>query len=102
MAYNGTVIPTMPLVGFSLQKAVDGRTLSIDFRRRLASIKNALTMKTAPVDRYCTFDVVHATCETGRHEETALYTGNDGCTAFYREISLTSSALTSRPRSLDR
>jgi dihydrodipicolinate synthase/N-acetylneuraminate lyase len=64
-------------MGFYLQRAVGGPVLSLDFWRAFAAIPNLVAIKIAPFDRYRTLDVVRAVVESGRHEEIALYTGND-------------------------
>ncbi|MGQ9881573.1 MAG: dihydrodipicolinate synthase family protein [Armatimonadota bacterium] len=70
------VAEVIPLVGFYLQPAVGGRTLSYLFWRRFAEIENVVAIKIAPFNRYQTLDVVRAVAEAGR-EDIALYTGND-------------------------
>ncbi|MFO7257692.1 MAG: dihydrodipicolinate synthase family protein, partial [Bacteroidota bacterium] len=67
----------LPVFGFYLQPAVGGRLLSYDFWKEVASIPNLHAIKVAPFNRYQTLDVVRAVCASGRHEEIALYTGND-------------------------
>lgn len=64
-----------PIIGFYLQPAVGGRTLSHRFWRRFVEIENVVAIKIAPFNRYHTLDVVRAVAESGR--EIALYTGND-------------------------
>lgn len=71
------VAEVAPLMGFYLQRAVGGPVLSLDFWRAFAAIPNVVAIKIAPFDRYRTLDVVRAVVESGRHEEIALYTGND-------------------------
>ena len=70
------VADVIPLVGFYLQPAVDGRVLPYSFWRRFAQIENVVAIKMAPFNRYQTIDVVRAIAESGR-EDIALYTGND-------------------------
>jgi len=70
------VSEVLPLVGFYLQPAVGGRTLSYSFWRRFAEIPNAVAIKIAPFNRYQTLDVIRAVAESGRND-LALYTGND-------------------------
>ena len=67
----------LPIVGFYLQPAVGGRTLSREFWRRLASLESVVGIKVAPFDRYRTLDVLHGVVDSGRAGELALYTGND-------------------------
>ena len=67
----------IPLVGFYLQPAVGGRVFSYDFWKRFADIPSVHAIKIAPFNRYQTFDVVRAVCNSERNEEIALYTGND-------------------------
>ncbi|MEU6998680.1 dihydrodipicolinate synthase family protein [Nonomuraea sp. NPDC046570] len=67
----------LPVIGFYLQPAVGGRTLSRDFWTRLAAIEAVAGIKVAPFDRYRTLDVLHGVCRSGRQDEVALYTGND-------------------------
>lgn len=70
------VADKIPVIGFYLQPAVGGRTLSYDFWRGLSEIDNVIAIKMAPFNRYATFDVVRAVSDSGR-EDLALYTGND-------------------------
>jgi len=67
----------IPVFGFYLQPAVGGRLLSYDFWKDAASLPNLLAIKVAAFNRYQTLDVVRAVCASARHEEIALYTGND-------------------------
>jgi len=67
----------MPIVGFYLQTAVGGPTLSSDFWRRFACIDNVLAIKIAPFNRYRTLDVVRGVVEARAEERVFLYTGND-------------------------
>ena len=67
----------IPLFGFYLQPAVGGRLLSYDFWKDAASLPNLYAIKVAAFNRYQTLDVVRAVCASNRHEEIALYTGND-------------------------
>jgi dihydrodipicolinate synthase/N-acetylneuraminate lyase len=71
------VSQVIPLFGFYLQPAVGGRILSHHFWLKFCSISNVLGIKIAPFNRYFTFDVVRAVCETDRENDIALYTGND-------------------------
>lgn len=70
------VAERMPLIGFYLQPAVGGRTLSYRFWREFADIPNVVAIKMAPFNRYQTLDVVRAVIDSGR-SDVALYTGND-------------------------
>ncbi|MEP7110874.1 MAG: dihydrodipicolinate synthase family protein, partial [Ferruginibacter sp.] len=67
----------IPVFGFYLQPAVGGRILSYDFWHSFAEISNVHAIKVAAFNRYQTLDVVRAVCNSSRHEEIALYTGND-------------------------
>jgi hypothetical protein len=67
----------LPVIGFYLQPNVGGRVLPLEFWRKFAEIENVVAIKIAPFNRYQTFDVVRAVCETGRDRDIALYTGND-------------------------
>lgn len=67
----------LPIIGFYLQPAVGGRVLTYGFWRQFAKIENVVAIKMAPFNRYQTFDVIRAVCESGRAKEIALYTGND-------------------------
>lgn len=71
------VAEIIPLFGFYLQPAVGGRVLSYSFWRAFAEIPNAYAIKVAAFNRYQTLDVVRAIAESGKHEDIALYTGND-------------------------
>jgi len=70
----GQVIPVM---GFYLQPAVGGRVLSSAFWHRAVEIETLVAIKIAPFDRYRTLDVIRAVADSGRHDDLALYTGND-------------------------
>lgn len=67
----------LPLVGFYLQTAIGGPTLTRDFWREFASIPSVVAVKAAPFDRYRTLELVRGIAESGRSDEIALYTGND-------------------------
>lgn len=71
------VAAVIPVIGFYLQPAVGGRKLDVDFWREFSRIKNVVAIKTAPFNRYQTFDVLRGVAESGRAEEIAIYTGND-------------------------
>ena len=75
LAHCREVAAVLPLIGFYLQPAVGGRTLSHGFWREFAQIQNIVAIKIAPFNRYQTLDVVRAVAESGR--DIALYTGND-------------------------
>ena len=67
----------LPVIGFYLQPAVGGRSLSRDFWIRLASLECVVGIKVAPFDRYRTLDVLHGVAASRRIGDVALYTGND-------------------------
>lgn len=71
------VAEIIPLFGFYLQPAVGGRKLSYEFWKDFALIPGVMAIKMAPFNRYQTFDVVRAVCNSPRRDEIALYTGND-------------------------
>ena len=77
LAHCREVARVMPLIGFYLQPSVGGRLLPYAFWRRFAEIPEVVAIKMAPFNRYQTFDVVRAVCDAGRHDDIALYTGND-------------------------
>lgn len=68
---------TLPLFGFYLQPAVGGRVLSRSFWELFAEIKQVHAIKIAPFNRYQTLEVVQAVGHSSRHDQIALYTGND-------------------------
>jgi hypothetical protein len=70
------IAEVIPLVGFYLQPAVGGRTLSYAFWRWFLEIDNVVAIKIAPFNRYQTMDVLRAAFDCGRGD-VALYTGND-------------------------
>ena len=72
-----SIASVIPVIGFYLQPAVDGRLLPYEFWRRFAEIENVVAVKIAPFNRYQTADVVRAIADSGRSNEIALYTGND-------------------------
>lgn len=72
----------IPIFGFYLQPATQGRVLDYAFWRRAVEIENMLAIKMAPFNRYRTLDVVRAVAESGRGNEIALYTGNDDNIVF--------------------
>jgi len=71
------VAEILPIMGFYLQPAVGGRSLSYRFWARLAEIESVVAIKVAPFNRYQTLDVVRGVATSGRAEAIALYTGND-------------------------
>lgn len=71
------VAEVIPVFGFYLQPSVGGRILSYDFWKRFVEIPNVHAIKIAPFNRYQSFDVVRAVCNSVRNNEIALYTGND-------------------------
>jgi hypothetical protein len=71
------VAAVIPLFGFYLQPSVGGRIFSYDFWVEFARIPQVEAIKVAAFNRYQTLDVVRAVCASGRHEQIALYTGND-------------------------
>lgn len=71
------VAEIIPVFGFYLQPVVGGRYLSYDFWRAMAEIPNVHAIKVAAFNRYHTLDVVRAVCDSSRHADIALYTGND-------------------------
>ncbi|MFN0085977.1 MAG: dihydrodipicolinate synthase family protein [Blastocatellia bacterium] len=77
IAHCRSVSEAIPLFGFYLQPAVGGRLLDYDFWRAFFEIENVAAVKIAPFNRYQTLDVARALAGSGRHEEIALYTGND-------------------------
>ncbi|OHD56804.1 MAG: dihydrodipicolinate synthase family protein [Spirochaetes bacterium GWF1_41_5] len=77
LAHCGKIASILPLIGFYLQPSVGGRVLPYEFWRKFFEIPDIIGVKMAPFNRYQTFDVVHALCESGRENEITLYTGND-------------------------
>ena len=75
--HASAVASVIPVIGFYLQPAVGGRTLSYRFWREFAEIPNVVAIKIAPFNRYQTLDVVRAVTESGRTKDIALYSGND-------------------------
>lgn len=76
VAHCQAVANVIPVMGFYLQPAVGGRTLSYAFWRAFAEIENVVAIKIAPFNRYWTHDVIRAVADAGR-DDIALYTGND-------------------------
>lgn len=77
IAHCQAVAEVMPIIGFYLQPAVGGQTLSYAFWRRFAQIKNVVAIKIAPFNRYKTLDVVRAVIDARAEDRITLYTGND-------------------------
>ena len=75
LARAKAVAEVMPVVGFSLQKAVGGPALMYKYWEDLCQIPNLVAIKTAPFDRYVTLDILRAVAWSGR--DIAMYTGND-------------------------
>jgi hypothetical protein len=71
------VASVIPIFGFYLQPGVGGRIFTYRFWLEFAKIQNVKAIKVAAFNRYQTLDVVRAVCASGRHNEIALYTGND-------------------------
>lgn len=71
------VAKVLPVFGFYLQPSVGGRIFTYDFWRQFAEIENVEAIKVAAFNRYQTLDVVRAVSHTSRHNQIALYTGND-------------------------
>jgi dihydrodipicolinate synthase/N-acetylneuraminate lyase len=66
----------LPVIGFYLQPAVGGLTLSYRFWRSLFEMERVVAVKVAPFNRYQTLDVLRALAASGR-SDVAVYTGND-------------------------
>jgi len=77
LARAKAVADVMPVVGFSLQAAVGGPTLTYKYWEALAEIENVVAIKAAPFDRYQTFDIMRAVAWSSRADKIAMYTGND-------------------------
>ena len=71
------VAKLIPVIGFYLQPSVGGRVFSFNYWRSLCEIENVVAIKSAPFNRYQTFDVVRAAAMSQRADQIALYTGND-------------------------
>src|SRR5580658_7230027 len=67
----------IPVIGFYLQPAVGGQSLSFEFWKAFAEIESVVGIKIAPFDRYATQNVLRGVAASGRAGEIALYTGND-------------------------
>lgn len=72
-----SVAREMPLIGFYLQAAVGGITLSRSFWARFAAIDNVIAIKVAPFNRYRTLDVAFGIVAAKAEQRVTLYTGND-------------------------
>lgn len=71
------VASIIPIIGFYLQTSVGGRVFSTEYWKQFCEIPNVFAIKIAPFDRYLTIDVARAVMHSSRHDEIALYTGND-------------------------
>jgi len=71
------IAKVIPLIGFYMQKAVGGISLSADFWRRFAEIENVVAIKIAPFNRYQTLDVMRGVVGAKAENRISLYTGND-------------------------
>ncbi len=77
VAHCAAVAREMPLIGFYLQPAVGGISLSPAFWQRFAAIDNVIGIKVAPFNRYATLDVLRGVAASGAADRISLYTGND-------------------------
>jgi hypothetical protein len=77
IAHCRDVAAVMPVVGFYLQPAVGGITLSATFWQRFAEIDNVVAVKMAPFNRYRTLDVLRGVVAARAEDRITLYTGND-------------------------
>lgn len=71
------VAAILPVFGFYLQPSVGGRIFSYEFWLEFAKIENVVAIKCASFNRYQTIDVMRAVANSGRHDQIAMYTGND-------------------------
>jgi len=71
------VAAVIPVFGFYLQPSVGGRVFSYTFWSEFVQIENVVAIKCASFNRYQTLDVMRALANSGRHEQIAMYTGND-------------------------
>lgn len=76
VAHARAVGEVIPLMGFYLQPAVDGRVLPYSFWRKFLELESVVGIKVAPFNRYQTLEVLRAVADSGR-TDIALYTGND-------------------------
>lgn len=67
----------MPVFGFYLQPSVGGRIFSYSFWQEFVEIDNVVAIKCASFNRYQTLDVMRALANSSRHDQIAMYTGND-------------------------
>lgn len=74
---TSAVAKEMPVIAFYLQTAVGGRRFSFDYWARICEIPGVVAIKSAPFNRYMTFDVARAAALSSRADEITLYTGND-------------------------
>lgn len=77
IAHCQQIAELMPVVGFYLQTAVGGITLSASFWERFAAIDNVVGIKMAPFNRYRTLDVMRGVVAAKAEQRVTLYTGND-------------------------
>lgn len=71
------VAQVIPVFGFYLQPSVGGRIFSYDFWCKFVAIENVVAIKCASFNRYQTLDVMRALANSARHDQIAMYTGND-------------------------
>ncbi len=76
------VAKIIPVIGFYLQLAANGRRFSYEYWQKICEIDNVVAIKCAPFNRYDTLDVVRAKAFSSRADEIALYTGNDDAIVF--------------------
>ncbi|HET8596124.1 MAG TPA: dihydrodipicolinate synthase family protein [Castellaniella sp.] len=77
IAHCKAVADVMPLMGFYLQPAVGGLSLSQSFWRCFSGIDNVVAIKMAPFNRYRTQDVIRGVLAAKAEDRVTLYTGND-------------------------
>ncbi len=77
IAHCQQIADLIPVVGFYLQTAVGGITLSARFWERFAGIDNVMGIKMAPFNRYRTLDVMRGVVAAKAEQRVTLYTGND-------------------------
>lgn len=77
IAHCRAIADIIPVVGFYLQPAVGGITLSSNFWRRFVEIDQVVAIKIAPFDRYRTLDVIRGGVDARAEHRVNLYTGND-------------------------
>jgi len=71
------VAQVIPVFGFYLQPSVGGRIFSYSFWQAFVEIENVVAIKCASFNRYQTLDVMRALANSSRHDQIAMYTGND-------------------------